>query len=128
MTKGAAVSTLDDAESFIREFILELRNDAEGKMRRHSGEYDLFLPWLWEEVVNSGTHDAPTHTETKTSRLYMDAAWDLVKKGYLRPGPHKISSGAAGNDYGKGYSVTIQGEDWLHETRTAEPALDVSPV
>jgi hypothetical protein len=99
MTKGADVKTPDEAQAFIRDFILELRNDASGRMRRHSGDYDLYLPWLWEEVINSGTHLEPAHC-----------------------------SSAGGGDYGKGYSVTFAGEDWLTgEPVPAEPALDASP-
>ncbi|RYG25074.1 hypothetical protein EON82_08475 [bacterium] len=128
MARGTEAKTLDEAEAFIRDFILELRNDNTGRMRRHSGEYDLFLPWLWEEIVNSGSHERPAHCETKSSRLFMDAAWSLVQKGYLRPGPHKISDGTGGNDHGKGYSVTFKGEDWLSEVNSAEPSLDASLV
>lgn len=119
MAKGTEAETLDQAEEFIRGFILELRNDPSGRMRRHSGDYDLFLPWLWEEVVNSGSHLQPAHCSTKASQLYMEAAWDLVQKGYLRPGPIKISSSGGGNDQGKGFSVTFRGEEWLKEA--AEP-------
>lgn len=128
MTKGADVKTPDEAEAFVRDFILELRNDASGRMRRHSGEYDLYLPWLWEEVINSGTHLEPAHCSHEASRLFMEAAWALVQKGILRPGPAKISAAAGGGDYGKGYSVTFAGEDWLTgESVPAEPALDASP-
>lgn len=127
LAKGTEARTLDEAESFIREFIHELRNDTTGRMRRHSGEYDLFLPWLWEEIVTSGSHDRPAHCQTESSRLYMEAAWSLVQKGYLRPGPIKISAGAGASDQGKGYSVTYKGEEWLAEPSPAVPALDVSP-
>jgi len=121
MAKGTEAHTLDQAEDFIRDFILELRKDESGRMRRHSGDYDLFLPWLWEEVVNSGSHVQPAHCSTKASRLFMEAAWSLVQKGYLRPGPIKISASAGAGDQGKGYSVTFRGEDWLNEV-AAPPA------
>jgi len=122
MAKGTEAETLDQAEDFIREFILELRNDSSGRMRRHSGDYDLFLPWLWEEIVNSGSHLQPAHCSTKASRLFMEAAWSLVQKGLIRPGPIKISSSAGGSDQGKGFSVTFRGEDWLNEAAES-PAL-----
>jgi hypothetical protein len=129
LAKGTGAKTLDEAEAFIREFILELRNDSTGRMRRHSGDYDLYLPWLWEEIVNSGSHTEPAHCSTWSSRLYMEAAWSLVQKGYLRPGPVKISAGAGGGDQGKGFSLTFKGEEWLEDTpTTAAPALDASPV
>lgn len=117
---------MEEAVAFIREFVRELRGDGEGRMRRHSGDYDLYLPWLWEEIVNSGTHDDPAHTTTEQSRLYMEAAWSLVQQGVLRPGPPKISANAGAHDYGKGFSLTFAGEEWL-KGGEIEPSLDASP-
>ena len=127
MTKGADVTTLEGAEAFIRDFVAALRDDDSGRMRRHSGDYDLFLPWLWEEVVNSGTHLEPAHCSKDASRLFMDAAWSLVQKGHLRPGPPKVSSTTGGGDYGKGFSLTDAGEAWLRGAEETRPALDASP-
>ena len=122
LRKGADVTTVEDAEDFIKAFVAELRNDASGRMRRHSREYDLFLPWLWEEITNSGTHLEPTRTRLETNELYMEAAWSLTQKGYLRPGPPKTTSEDAGGDYGKGYSLTFRGKAWLGEAADALPA------
>lgn len=122
MAKGADVVTVEEAEGFIKAFIAELRNDASGRMRRHSREYDLFLPWLWEEVTTSGTHLEPTRTKLETNELYMEAAWSLVQKGLLRPGPPKTTSEGAGGDYGKGYTLTFKGKAWLGERDDALPA------
>lgn len=122
MRKGADVATVEEAEGFVKAFIVELRNDASGRMRKHSREYDLFMPWLWEEITNSGTHLAPTHTKLETNELYMEAAWSLVQKGYLRPGPPKTTSEDAGGDYGKGYTLTFKGKAWLGESRDSLPA------
>ena len=127
MRKGADVVSVDDAEGFIREFILELRNDRSGRMRRHSREYDLFMPWLWEEITTSGTHLEPTHAKLETNELYMEAAWSLVQKGILRPGPPKTTSEDGAGDYGKGYSLTFKGKEWLALGAESEPALDASP-
>lgn len=136
--KGAEVANLDEAVEFIRGFILELRHDESGRMRRHSREYDLFLPWLWEEITTSGTHLEPTHTKLETNELYMEAAWSLVQQGFLRPGPPKTTSEAPAGDYGKGYTLTIKGKAWLgespevlpasKESGETEPDLDASPV
>lgn len=138
LLKGVDVNTVEEAEGFIKEFIQELRNDESGRMRRHSREYDLFLPWLWEEITNSGTHDNPAHTRLETNELYMEAAWSLVQQGYLRPGPPKITSEDSGGDYGKGYTLTFKGKEWIGDTKTegpaakevgeTEPDLDASPV
>ena len=122
MRKGADVTTVEEAEGFLRDFILTLRNDGTGRMRKHSREYDLFMPWLWEEITNSGTHLDPTHTSIETNEIYMEAAWTLVQKGYLRPGPPKSTSEDAGGDYGKGYSLTFKGKEWLDEADDSLPA------
>ncbi|RYG43161.1 hypothetical protein EON79_17520 [bacterium] len=121
LRRGADVATIEEAEGFIKEFIVELRGDDSGRMRRHSREYDLFLPWLWEEITTSGTHLEPTHTKLETNELYMEAAWELVQKGYLRPGPPKTTSQDAGGDYGKGYTLTFKGKAWLGEPAQALP-------
>lgn len=127
MRKGADVATLEEAEAFIRLFIAELRDDASGRMRKHSREYDLFMPWLWEEITNSGTHLQPTHTKLETNVLYMEAAWSLVQQGYLRPGPPKTTSEDASGDYGKGYTLTTKGRAWMDESNEIQPDLDASP-
>lgn len=122
MREGADVTTVDEAEGFVKAFIRTLRDDASGRMRRHSRDYDLFMPWLWEEITTSGTHLEPTHTRLETNELYMEAAWSLVQKGYLRPGPPKTTSQDAGGDYGKGYTLTFKGKAWLGEAADALPA------
>lgn len=133
MTRGCCVSTIEEAEAFIGEFIREVRRDPKGAMQRHSREYDLFLPWLWEEVINAGTHDAPSHPSHEANQLFMEAAWGLVQKGVLRPGPPKITSEDQGGDYGKGYTLTFAGVKWLEslsaeQAGESQPSLDASTV
>jgi hypothetical protein len=114
-TKGQACKTLEAAENYLREFIAETLRDPEGPMQKHSLEYDLYLPWLQEDVWTSPAPEGGSGRLPDLDRLYMDAAWSLVMKGYLRPGPRKISAVAKGTDYGKGYSLTYAGMAWIRE-------------
>ncbi len=112
-TKGQACCSLEAAENYLREFIFETLRDPTGAFARHSLEYDLYLPWLQEDVWNAPAPDGNRPRLPDLDRLYMDAAWALVMKGYLRPGPRKISSLVASGDYGKGYSLTPLGREWV---------------
>ena len=116
-TKGQACKTMEAAESYLREFIRETVQDPDGPMQRHSLEYDLYLPWLHEDVWNAPVPEGEHGKLPDLDRLYMDAAWSLVQQGYLRPGPRKISSVVRSTDYGKGYSLTCQGQAWIKESR-----------
>lgn len=115
-SKGRACHTREDAEQFIAEFIVETLRDPYGPMQRHSLDYDLYLPWLQEEVWNSPTPEDALQTPV-LDRIYMDAAWSLVMKGYLRPGPRTMSAQCRPQDYGKGYSLTAEGRAWLAMVR-----------
>ncbi|MGV3614390.1 MAG: hypothetical protein ACO1SV_03550 [Fimbriimonas sp.] len=114
-TKGHACKTMEAAEAYLREFIIETLKDPTGPMQRHSMEYDLYLPWLHEDVWSSPSPDGGNGRLADLDRLYMDAAWSLVQQGYLRPGPRKISSHVRPTDYGKGYSLTYKGMRWIEE-------------
>lgn len=114
-TKGHSCHTLEAAEAYLREFIIETLRDPEGPMQRHSMEYDLYLPWLHEDVWSAPSPSGERTPLPDLDRLYMDAAWSLVQQGYLRPGPRKISSHVRPTDYGKGYSLTYRGQKWIAE-------------
>lgn len=112
-TKGQACQNLDQAENYLREFIYTTLQDVGGPMQRHSMEFDLYLPWLQEDVWNAPAPDCEHLRLCDLDSLFMDAAWSLVMKGYLRPGPRKISSTIRSTDYGRGYSLTLAGRDWV---------------
>ena len=112
-TKGHSCQTLEAAEAFLREFIAETLRDPDGPMQRHSMEYDLYLPWLHEDVWSAPSPNGERIPFPDLDRLYMEAAWSLVQQGYLRPGPRKISSPVRPTDYGKGYSLTYRGTQWI---------------
>jgi len=119
-SKALMMKCMDDAEAFVREFIRAVREDPKGPMQRHSHDYDLYLPWLVEEVRNAPpVEGCQESARSKADSIFMDVAWSLVVKGYLRPGPRKVSSEVRASDYGKGFSLTATGCDWLNNEEAA---------
>ncbi len=115
-TRGLLVRTLDEAEFFLQEFIWCTLRDPSGPMQRHSLDYDLYLPWVHEEVRNAPSPpDYDAHSAVLIDRLLMDASWILVQKGLVRPGPRGVSSEVRAGDYGKGFSLTATGMAWVKE-------------
>ncbi|HEY0866757.1 MAG TPA: hypothetical protein VGE01_05245 [Fimbriimonas sp.] len=112
--RGRMVKNVEQAESFIRHFMVESTSH-EGERFTHSVmEYDLYLPWLMEVVENMRLPEGKEPTPTPLlERIYMEAAWNLCMAGYLRMGPRKAGYDNARDAYGKGYSLTYRGEEWL---------------
>ena len=52
-TRGLLIRTLEESEAYLREFIWETLRDPNGSMQRHSHDYDLYLPWVHEEIRNA---------------------------------------------------------------------------
>jgi hypothetical protein len=81
--------------------------------------YDLYLPnvmraWLQTNGIQFPQTDAYL---PQISRQFYSAAWELCRRGILRPGVAEYGAqptqdGSAGN----GYSVTPFGRQWLSET------------
>lgn len=123
---GRKVRTIEEAKDFIRVFMDETLNHRTDVAFGKSYDFDLFLPWMMDWVLNlPHSHDdldlTPTH---ELEVLYMDAAWVLCQEGLLRPGPRTTGGEGTGGDYGKGYSLTPKGKDWLVEFsqgRAAQP-------
>lgn len=105
--RARSASTLADAEECLLEFIAEgLEKGDPHHIRERSKGFDLWLPWFWEVVESrrlGGDHNARDFT--RLDRLYMDAAWGLVTRGILRPGPRTIEEDPGGGSYGKGFSL-----------------------
>ncbi|CAN5527640.1 hypothetical protein BH11ARM2_BH11ARM2_01900 [soil metagenome] len=123
--RGRRVKDLAEAEAFIREFVAygQEERDESGPQHRHSRDYDLYLPWLWENVSNARAEDPPLEGIV-LERMYMEAAWNLVRRGVLRPGPKTVMGGGGGADFGKGYSLTHEGDEWLgSESEPTERSL-----
>lgn len=109
---GRAVRTLEQAECYLWKFIAENHSTEDTHIREHSHDFDLYLPWLLEILeYQRGGRDEPVLTILEIQELYMEAAWDLVMAGFLRPGPRRISGDPTKDGYGKGFSLTRKGRE-----------------
>lgn len=114
--RGRLAQSLQDAEDYILDFIVENLAQKERRIVEKSFDFDLYLPWLMEIVEYQrveGKGHCPEIVELEG--LYMDAAWSLCNKGYLRPGPRRTNSDNPRDGYGKGYSLTLMGRTMLRE-------------
>jgi hypothetical protein len=102
-----SATTMQEAERCLLDFIREgVCSDVTHHIREHSCDCDLYLPWFMQ-VIEYGAPAAVSEPLTIPSlgRLYMDAAWSLVTKGVLRPGPRSVAGGVSANDYGRAFSL-----------------------
>lgn len=118
-TKGQLVTSVEEAEEFIRAFLLYEREHRDELAKNKEHDYDLYLPWLMEVVVNA-EEIKESRPPSEFDRLYMDAGWSLVLKGYFRPGPRKVSGDVGHDGYGKGFTLTSKGEQWLAEVSSQD--------
>jgi len=86
--------------------------------------YNVYLPKIMKTYLMS-VHDMEYKEVTKhykfISPVFYSAAWELCRRGILRPGISKLGEqssheGSAGN----GYSITPFGETWLKEADKEE--------
>ena len=119
--KGRLVRTLPEAEEYLFEFIAENRRATEKRTIEKSHDFDLYLPWLAEILDNIHEQENEPFTMEQLHRLYMDAAWELVMTGFLRPGPRAINGDApSATSYGQGFALTTKGEDRLRQQPQSE--------
>jgi hypothetical protein len=98
---------MEQAEACLMDFIRESDdvNDPHN-IAKHSHGYDLYLPWFMEIVeFRAPNSESEALVIPELQRLYMDAAWSLVMKGILRPGPKTVTGDSNSNAYGKGYCL-----------------------
>ncbi len=113
---GRLAKSLEEAEEYILEFIVENLAQKERRVTEKSYDFDLFLPWLMEIVENQHVQSSSSEPEiVELESLYMDAAWSLCNKGILRPGPRRTNSENPRDGYAKGYSLTLLGRSMLKE-------------
>lgn len=112
---GRMVQNVSDAECYLWKFIAENLSASDRHVREHSHDFDLYLPWLLEILeYQKGDRDRALPI-IEIQRLYMEASWDLVMRGFLRPGPRTISGDSMKDGYGKGYSLTEKGRVRVQE-------------
>jgi len=120
-TDGQKARNVQEAAAYIREFMQFERDYPEQINRGKDHDFDLYLPWMME-VVNNAPEEEGSRPPTELDALYMDAAWALVQEGYIRPGPRTVSGDNPPDGYGKGFSLTPKGRDWIElEVRSERP-------
>jgi len=87
--------------------------------------YDLYLPNLMNKHLQSPPQGVLDLYRRQNTPAFAAAAWDLCRKGLLRPGVHTF--GGQGTDDGYGYSVTPMGEAWLAES-AKDPFVATEPT
>ena len=103
-----SAKTVDEAQQAIIEFLREGQNaQSQHNVVDKSHGFDLYLPWMMEviEYVKPAPGDEEPLRVPELHRLYMDAAWGLVIKGLLRPGPKALTGGSESGAYGRAYSL-----------------------
>src|SRR5579871_6528556 len=116
--------TIDDAMSFLVDYLRTPR-----KSNGYSAYgYDVFLPNVVmafiDEIECSTEHPSTLYSGGRSRELspaFFEAAWELCRRGLLRPGvPH---FGAQGEPSGAGYSLTKKGREWLSSLSSSNPFI-----
>ena len=103
---------LDDAIAFT---LQELRKRLETDRRRGDYGYDIYMlnvarHWAMTQANDQRQWEPIADEVTPT---FLDAAWELSRRGILRPGVYTRLGQGTGE--GVGYSITEAGERWLRE-------------
>ena len=103
----------EDALKFILEW---LRSGRPSEYSNYG--YDMYIDNVLREFIRSRGLDLNTpegHKEmTVVSPVFLGAAWELCRRGIIRPGIRVIGAQST-HEEGRGYSVTPFGEQWLSE-------------
>jgi hypothetical protein len=104
---------LEDATQLL---IKLLRNPDHGEFASYG--YGIYLPHvLMTHFKKKGIRDADAEW-TELSPVFYDAAWELCRRGVLRPGvTHDGAQATPDGGAGNGYSITPFGRTWLEEAR-----------
>lgn len=104
---GNSELTLDEAVAFL---IARVRTRLAAGDRDYG--YDLQVNNALQDYLASFPYGASRdQVERSLYPTLAEAAWELCKRGILRPGIATL--GGQGLDIGHGYSVTIAGREWL---------------
>jgi hypothetical protein len=107
---GRLANSVEEAEAYLWKFIAENLAVTDVKVREHTHDFDVYLPWMLQIFERHGEQPGEKLTMIDLESLYMDAAWRMVEEGYLRPGPRTIGGEQPKDGYGNGYSLTAKGK------------------
>lgn len=108
---------IDDATAFLVDYIRQPR----GSGGYPSFGYEVYLPNVVAaylvEIERSTEHHSTIHNGLRSRELspyFYEAAWDLSRRGILRPSVKQFGGQTAGE--GDGYTVTAMGREWATST------------
>lgn len=115
--------TLDEAIRFIADFA---RAPARGRRQYPSYGYEIYLT----NIIHAYRRDVDGVPENgflgqgreaaEMSPVFYEAAWELCRRGILRPGLKQVGGQATDDgSSGNGYSITAAGRTWLEQADDA---------
>ena len=114
--------TLDEAIAFILTFLRDRTETNSGRPNPAGSVYgyDVYAPtlarqWVMGREGFSGNQDRAAQ---EVSGVFFEAAWELCRRGVLRPGVRLMATQAVSD--GGGYSLTSHGASWLREADDAQ--------
>ena len=115
--------SIDDAISFLVNALKRApRLDGMGapNARNQQQGCDLFVIRAAETFYDAHLPAKRPLTERQQAPFY-DAAWELSRRGVLRPGPAFPEQTYMGHPEGNGFSLTSFGRDWIEKYDQPEP-------
>lgn len=109
---------VDDATKFLLQYIR--RDPRPGGYSSYG--YDVYMPnVLGAYLTEKGSGDPDNHHRSREAKrlspFFYAAAWDLCRRGIIRPGVNTLGAQATeSGGSGDGYSVTPFGRKWLEES------------
>lgn len=104
-----------NSENVIKFLIDWLRNPRPTKYSSYG--YEIYLPNLMREYcMEIMGYQEPEPYLKEISPVFYDCAWELCRRGILRPGvTHYSAQATASGASGDGYSITPFGRQWVEE-------------
>jgi hypothetical protein len=107
--------SLDDTIAYTLKFLHE--RFVEGKHKNASNYgYDLYAretAEAWATMNAAGDSGLREDLLESTGPIFLEAAWEITRRGILRPGFPTLKQGVSGPTRGDGYSLTTNGKHWL---------------
>ena len=101
--------TTEDALKYIVEY---LRNPPQSSYAKYG--YGVYLPNIVRAFAPQLSEGSPQ--QAALSRPFLDAAWELCRRGIIRPGVTEFHKQATQDgSAGSGFSVTPFGRQWIDE-------------
>lgn len=107
----------EDASKFLISF---LRNPKTGDSGYSNYGYDIFMPRVIDAYLHTQGHQSSSDNRNKIAEAsppFLAAAWDLCRRGIIRPGVAKLFSQSTDDgSAGSGFAITPFGKTWLAES------------